>query len=322
MKKILLVLTVLIMVAVVLMSCQKTTDTIGGGYAEKEVQAVSVDGLDIKILGCNFSEEISGRDKEYIGSYFPDRKKDIYIDLVLFIKNNKEVDFTGEDISGYIMYDDARNDMQVGIESLSSTGINDFINPKELVIAPKSFGVVHLFTVIDEPAKNESIVVNYKINGKDFECEVLPEDNRGALERKTEVFVGDKVDVNGLYEFEVISCKNTKIMKAQNLENTEQYQHYGKETFFELVLKVKNKTASDLEEIRCYTEVDGELLRATSAIETNNNTDIDKWGDAPLAAGEEEYYHIYTSLEEGTETDGLIMRFNLGGNCYYCEIEE
>lgn len=285
---------------------------------DKQGVEISDDEYVVEFIGCNYADEVTALDKEYIGNIFSGSDDEVYVDLVLGILNNSDENFTENSISAYVMYEDARYDMQFEVESDFSTG---FLSYGAKYVVPGDYQIIHLFKSLEKDAENEDLTVTYSVNGRDFECEVSPKDNRDALKRKTKVFVGDKVDANGLYKFEVVSCKTTKILKAQDLENTEQYEPMaGGKEFFELVLKIKNNSDFALNDIRGYTEIDGEFVSATAAIETDNNTDIDKYGS--LASGEEEYYHIYTTIDEDADTDGLIMRFNLGNVCYYCEIEE
>lgn len=285
---------------------------------DEQSVVVSEDEYVVTFIGCNFADEVTALDKEYVGNVFSGSDDEVYVDLVLGVLNNSDEDFTEDSISAYVLYEDARYDMQFEMESDYSTG---FLSYGAKNIVPGDYQIIHLFESLEKDAENEDLTVTYSVNGRDFECEVSPKDNRDALNRKTKVFVGDKVDANGLYKFEVVSCKTTKILKAQDLENTEQYEPMssGKE-FFELVLKIKNNSDFALNDIRAYTEIDGEFVSATAAIETDNNTDIDQFGS--LASGDEEYYHIYTTIDEDADTDGLLMRFNLGNVCYYCEIEE
>ena len=90
----------------------------------------------------------------------------------------------------------------------------------------------------------------------------------------------------------------------------------------DLVLKIKNNTKLDLTNVHVYTIVNDEVEVGSTYKETKENTALEDISSANLTAGEEELCHLYTAVNKSVDVGELLVRFNLGGVCYYCEIEE
>ncbi len=271
---------------------------------------------EITVLSCAFDKEVTAQDEEFIGSSFSERQGKVFVDLVLKVKNTGNTNITKDDITAYFMYNDLRYDMQFEIETNSTTA---FVSGDDGIL-PQTTATIHLFDLVEEAAINENLTVHYTVGEKNFDIAVAKEDTRNALAKKTQVSVGQKID-NGDFSFEVIECSTKQYLQANNLEESQQYQPFGKGQFFHLLLKVKNNTAQPLKSITSYTIVNDTIIRGNSEKEINNNTELEDLDYQPLASGEEEYCHLYAVIDEGITTSGLILRFNLGGICYYCELK-
>ena len=277
--------------------------------------AIIAKDCEFTVLNCSFKKEVTAQDEELIGSSFSEREGKVFVDLVLKVKNTGNSEITKDTISGYFMYSDLRYDMQFEVESGTQTA---FVSGTATVPAQET-AIVHLLALVDKAATSESLTVNYTIGDKQYTEAVKQEDTRTALQKKTKVSVGDKID-NGLYSFEVIECTNKQYLQTTNLAEGKQYQPFGNGQFIHLLLKVKNNTSSSLKSITTYTSVGDQITRGNSEKEIKNNLEMEELSNEPLAAGEEQYCHLYVVVDENVNTAGLAIRFNLGGICYYCEV--
>ncbi|MBR5239540.1 MAG: hypothetical protein IKW04_03055 [Clostridia bacterium] len=286
----------------------------GVNQSQESSNTLQVDGLEIEVLACEFDKEVMGIDEEFSGYGFTERDGKVWVNLMLKIKNNSENDIGEDELSGYFTYDDLRYDLQYELWSVAPTRNNDES------IEPGCVAVVSLVNLVDQAAMKEDLTVYYTVLDKQFEKKVAPMDTRTPFEKKVKVSVGDKIDVEGLYEIEVLECKEKAYLQASDYENSEQYQTYeGK--FVDLVLKVKNNSGSDFEGVNGYTLVGEEFIRTAERIESQDNTELEWVSDSPMKNGEEGIIHLFVTVEEDYDTSDLAMRFNLAGNCYYCEVE-
>ena len=262
----------------------------------------------ITLESCKFADEVRAADSECATMLYQDKEGKIYVDMVLFVMTDSEID--ADAFAGYVMYDDQRYDMLFCVDSYTGVSVAD-----DGVCAPG--GRVHMFASLPDAAESADLTAVVAVNGKEFTSKVSEKESRAALDQKTELKVGDKKSVlDGLVEFEVISCKYTKVLQAQDTANTKQYT--SSKPFVDLVLKITNNLSGEdmvLSDFFGYV-VGEEIVRANNKIEVDNNTDLESLSG--VAPGKTEYVHVYVNVDEGQNTSDLAMRFNLGGTCYYC----
>lgn len=298
-----------------LVGCSKENAGLKNGKKAEVLQQVSTSKYDIDVLNCNFADEVFF-DSELENFGFTKRDGKVYVNLALTIKNNSEENFNKDDIEAYFDYNDLRYDLQYELMTMAPAP------HKDDNILPGCIGTVYMLTLVEETVMDEEITVKVSVDGKDFEEKVSPKDTRDAFSKKTEIKVGDKFNVDGFYDIVVVKCSEEDYVQATKYEKSEQYGTNNGKKFIDLILKVKNNSKYDLEEIDGYVILDDEsIVRASSGIEVNNNTSIEALFVTPLKAGQEEYIHIYTVIEENENAGGLAMRFNLSGNCYYCNVK-
>lgn len=296
-----------------LCACGNNTKTQNNATPEPKIE---VDACNVQLLNCTFADQIIlGVDKEISSWGFEDRDGKTYVDLALKIANNSEEPFTKDDITAYFEYNGDKYEMQFAFGAVSPTRDGDDI-------LPGCVGIIHMIDDADDAITNEDITVHYTIKGTDFEEKVGPKDTRDILSTKTKVSVGDKLDANGLYEVEVISCGEKEEITASDVENSEKYVPLKKgDKFIELILKVKNNTdvtleASDVDSYIIFN--DGEATRTKNQFENAEHNDLRYSG---LEAGQEELLHIYTSTDASTDTSKLFVRFDIGTECYYIPVQ-
>lgn len=265
--------------------------------------------VQVTLESCRFADEVRASDGEYASMLYADKEGKVYIDTVLTVMTDSELD--ADAFKGYVICSDRRYDMQYCIDSYTGVAVN-----KDNIPAPG--GRVHMFASVPDAAESEDLEAVVIVNGKEYKSKVEGKDTRPAFERKTQLKVGDKKSVlGGLVEFEVVSCKYTKVIQAQDVANTQQYT--GTKPFVDLVLKITNNMEGEdmvLTNFFGYVAVGEENIRATCRMEIEDNTDLSL--NVNVAPGNTEYVHIYTGVEETQDAGSLAMRFNLAGVCYYC----
>lgn len=295
----------------------------------EEIENKSEKGeIKAELLHCYFTETLYASDLESIGQYYQDTEGEVYVDLALAIENNTDTTFGSSKLSGYFMYDDLRHDMAFGYEDETCTSINLVTGTsllKDSIPAGKA-GIVHLVGTVDEVA---DIEVHYFMDGKEYTQKVSsPAASQDKLQGKTKIAPGDKLDVNGLYDVEIISCKKTSYITTQDVANGAQYEptDEGKD-FFDLVLKVKNNSKNDLKSIYGYSIINDEYTPANVDLEgkalIGDQLSLVTMGSGfsnYITPGEEKYVHIYTVVDEESTGEGLSMRFNLGNKMFYCPV--
>ena len=271
-------------------------------------------GVQVTLESCRFADEVRGADSECATMLYEDKDGKVYVDAVLFVLTDSEMD--ADAFTGYVVYDDLRYDMQFCVDSYTGVSVDD-----DGVYAPG--GRVHMFASLPDAAETADLTAVITVNGKEYTSKVAEKDSRAALDQKTELRAGDKKSVlGGLVEFEVISCKYTKVLQAQDTANTEQYT--STKPFVDLVLKITNNMKNEemvLTDFFGYVVVGEENVRADNRIEIENNTDLDYLSNVGVAPGKTEYVHVYAGVEETQDVSNLAMRFNLAGVCYYCYAE-
>ena len=124
-----------------------------------------------------------------------------------------------------------------------------------------------------------------------------------------------------------MSCKKSSYISAHSVASGAQYEptEEGKD-FFDLVLKIKNNSQSNLNNVFGYTMINNTYTPTAADIESKALVGDDiilrsfSSFDNYIAPGEEKYVHIYTLLDKTQSEFGLSMRFNLGGEMFYCPI--
>ncbi len=277
-------------------------------------ESVQIGDIKVEVVSCMFDNELVGIDEEISTWGFQKIEGKVYVNLALKIFNNGTEPFTEDDIKAYFEYDELRYDMQYELEVAIPTSYYD----DEEVIPAGSVGIVYLFDRVEEAAMSSDITVHYTIGENQYERAVDSLDPRTPFEKKIKVSAGDVLDAGGIFDIEVISCKETKVLRAQNYEESKQYTP-SKGKYIDFVVKIKNNFKKDLTGFSGYVVVGDVVHRAEYIIETDNNTDLRE--DVLLKSGEENIMHVYAVVDEDVDTDGLSMRINLLENCYYCEVE-
>ena len=313
----------LVMVIIMLAGCDTNNggDTNSGNADNKENRQETVGDVKVEVLACEFDKEVMGIDEESSGYGFTERDGKVYVNLALKVTNNSSETLTEDNFSGYFEYNDLRQDLQFELWNVAPKKDNENI-------LPGCVGIVYMLSVVEEAAMDSELTVHFSVSGKEFKEKVSPIDTRSAFEKKTKVSVGDKFNVNGLYDVEVISCQEKQYIQASNFAESEQYEAMGDDKIIDLVLKVKNNTDSNFGEIKGYAPVNGQFSWADVQIEVNNNTEFKNLSDREndttseaLKPGQEEYIHVCAMIEQNENADNSAVRFNIAGNCYYCEIE-
>ena len=256
----------------------------------------------VSIISCRFADEVAAADGEFKSMLYTEREDRVYVDVVMEVRT--EAEMTEDDFSGYVMYEDQRYDMQYCAEGEAATSVND--NP---VTAPG--GRVHLFTLVPDAAEGTDLEAVVTVDGQEHTCEVMEKDTRAPLDKKVKLSVGDKESLaDGAVEFEVVSCKYTKVLRAQDTANAKQYNIGG--PFLDLVLKVTNHSQQAmLKNSLAYTVEGEDFVRGSSRYETENNTDLESFYE--IGAGKTEYVHFIFSVEENQTYADTAIRFNLLG---------
>ncbi len=297
--------------------------------ADNETLA-SENGLKTELIHCVFTDVLYAQDRECIGQYYQDRTGEVYVDLAIAVQNPTDSTFGSSNLSGYFMHDDLRYDMAFGYEDASCTSISvvsGLALAKDCIPA-HSAGVAHLVGIVEDAAKGKSIEVHYTIDGKEYTQKVsFPSSNYDLTSNKTKISVGKKFNVNGLYDIEVMSCDKKSYISAYSVKDGAQYEptQEGKD-FFDLVVKIKNNSVNNLDSVLGYTVINGTYIPAAADVESKALVGDDIVLSAfsafsnYIAPGEEKYVHVYTLIDENQSEFGLSMRFNLGGEMFYCPI--
>lgn len=270
--------------------------------------------MNLTIESCRFAEKIRPMDVEYAANeLYSMTVGNIFVDVVLKITDNG-AKVTKDTFSGNLEFDDARYDLKFCTEWDSSQGVD-----QNGVIEANAGGRVHLYAIVPERANGADITVNFKAWGKEYSCKVQPmETVTDHFSVKTQLKKGDKISVNDL-EIEVVDCQYTKVVRARDYDNSKQIGWTY--PVVDCVLKITNNGKNVVNTLNSYMVIDGEVLRARECYETNNNTDINQF-NMIIGVGQTTYVHLIggktaQEVEEGQR----VMRFNYGGNCYYCYAE-
>jgi len=275
-----------------------------------------------RVLECVYDEALTGQDEEYFYiKYGVDDRNWIFVDLVIEIENTGTEDITEDNFSGYFTYKSCRHDFDFSIEPKSSLSAR---SGSDAFIPAGDRGIVHLYSTVEKEAEGTDITVFYAVDGNEYEEKVTVKKDADLLESKKEVKVGDVVDVNGRYEFEVLSCDVAESMFATNATESQPYSSFDTPVV-DLVIKVKNNTNLVMEKLKPYAVVDDKILEGEHGIEVENNTVIvsasvtNGYEVQTIEAGEEEICHLYVLVKNEYNTENVAVRFNIDGVCYYCK---
>lgn len=312
----------------------KKTDTPVAEEVVVESDWTELSNSKFRVVECVFDANLTGQDEEYYDVAFaPSERKYVYVDLVLEVENTGDKPFGKENISAYFMYDDLRYDMEFSLEGKNSKGCSstEYINvggvstKVDRTIKSGDIDFLHMSVYgIEKEAVGSDITVIYTIDGKEFEEKVAVKEEKDLLTSKTEVKVGDVVDVNGRYSFEVLDCDIKKYLQATNLAESEQYETFGSGSIVDLKIKFTNNTKFTAEKIEPYAVLNDQIYKGECGVEYDNNTKISGVLGAKenptLDAGSDNICHLYFAGVEEADADNFIVRFNVGGVCYYCKV--
>ncbi len=275
-----------------------------------------------RVLECVYDEALTGQDEEYFYTkYGVDERNWIFVDLVIELENIGTVNITEDNFSGYFVYKSCRHDMDFSIEPEDTLSAR---SDPDTVIPAGDRDIIHLYSTVEKEAEGTDITVIYTVDGKEYEEKVTSKKEADLLTSKSEVKVGDVVDVNGRYEFEVLSCKVAETMFATNATESQPYSSFDTPVV-DLVIKVKNNTNLVMEKMKPYVIIDDTILEGHLGIEVENNTIIvssqvtNGYEVQTIEAGEEEICHLYVLVKNEYSTENTAVRFNIDGNCYYCK---
>ncbi len=273
------------------------------------IKETTSSGYDIEVLCCEFDKEVMGLDEEISSWGFTERDGKVYINLTVKVTNNSKSEFGEDDIKGSYLYDGSTYDLQYSLAAVCPSTKDEDMIPKGAV------GLINLISLIDEGAMNEDITVDFTIGGKEYHEKVGPIDTRSAFDKKTELKVGNKVNMNGFYDIEVISCTEQKNLRPGASKNGYGLTFGEDEKAIDLVLKIKNNTAEDFKISMGYVALkNGDLIRGDNRVETEDRTEFTYDSIKP---NEERYIHVFVGVEDTVNTSGLAMRYNIGCECFY-----
>ena len=250
---------------------------------------------------CRIVNKVVPADAEYNATTVIGGKK--FVDLCLYMNNLNGDDL--DDVSGSVEIDGKKTELEYCKESRGSTSIE-----KGPVTAGEVTRIHLVAPISEEDAEKEGMTVKFTVSGKEYSADVEKEITEGSdpLGNKTQLNVGDKIDVNGIVSIEVIE---SKLAENGRLGKKFRMTYTGYDT----VLKIKNISGADIDplyisSINFYYLKDGKLVRGSERAELNSklpsSDEIKEFEN-----GDEYYVHLL-----GYKPDDYF-RFNLFGNLYY-----
>jgi len=247
----------------------------------------------------------------------------VYVDLVIKAENIGTNPFTDAYLTSYLMYDDARKDMQFKMENKSSTAFESGSIPVG------ESRIIHMITLLPEEAKNQALTVTYKHGKEVGEHKVTSQPNISVRGDKTRLSVGEKKKIDGDYTFEILEVDVKKYYGASNVAETKQY-YYSSQMFsgigtsdedpveaFYVRIKVKNHTDAPLTELYAYSVTpDGKIAKADVKIETHDNTDLTNLSSSTPVYADKDGTILLVLPHVNSDS---IMRFNVGNTCFYVQ---
>lgn len=276
-----------------------------------EDEAVDVRFENVELVGCWFVKSVHALDGEYIGSGYEEREGKVFVDLVLYVNNDTEKDFDDECISGIVVYEGVKRELQFARESSHLAAMSS--DP----IGAGEVGYVHLFTLLPEEAVNETVTVTYTLNGEEYTCEAEEKSEQDPLEAKTRLEVGD---VSSVYDGQM-ELKVTAAEVVENMQASNQSGAYYPGPFVLVELEVTNNHPSAIvDNIFSYAVIEDGYSRISPRVE-NDAGDGFAYLEM-IAPGETQTVYIFMDKEEDMDEDDMIIRFNFAENCYYVQVAE
>lgn len=314
MKKILSVLLVAIM-ALSLCACGKKKEGNAGTTKNTSSKVKTESGVEVEVLTCAFDNEIMGYDEEASGYGYGKREGRVYINLTLKIKNDGEEIFTKDKLSASCELDGVKRDLQYNFLTAAPQSDNNNV-------LPGCIALINFLTTVEESDMNKDLTVKYVVDGKEYEKKVGKLVEADALSAKTEVKVGEKIEVEDFYEIKVLDCSEKSTIVITNEENNKEYRPMGKDKkFVDITVEFKNNTDVEFNSnhIKCYVvPEDGQGLLGRFEYEDKENCMLSNKSVKP---GEEVIAHLYVGIDDTMNTDGMAVRFSLAGNCYYTYVK-
>ncbi len=303
-----------------LFSCGKskdeagTGDSTGGATASQSEENNKVEVITgeekISVESCRFSTTVTACDSEVSTLMYPATKGKVYVDAVILVDGNK-MELTASDFAGTLTYSGFDYEFKYSVEEYTGIALSADNIPVN------SNARVHMFALVPEEAMNGgSLTANLTVCGQKFDCAVDAMATGDALSSKKELKAGDKETLfDGALEIEVVECTVTKYLTASDKENSQQYS--GSSPFIDCVVKVTNKSVNDISDIYGYINAGDSYKKSNVRIETANNTALTTLDSAnSIKSGTVQYVHIFSEVAEDASSD-VMIRFNLGGKCFY-----
>ena len=156
--------------------------------------------------------------------------------------------------------------------------------------------------------------VHYSVLGQEDQIQV---DDRVApvLEDKLQLKIGEVFGREGDYAVEVLDCLISDSLRATG-DGAVKYYVEGHEVF-DLILRVSNEGDADLRLLEGYLLLGQEMEYASSEIEINDGKELEALSN-PVGPGEEVIVHLWVAVPIDTPAEGMLLRFNIQGDSFYC----
>lgn len=265
----------------------------------------------VEVLACSFKDQVLPTDHEAYVGWFPEEEGKVYVDLTMRVQNTGEAPIGEEDITGWFEYEGQRIDMQLEVEA----NAGDFENVDKTVPVGET-KIAHLFYTVDAAAEGASISAHYSVLGEEDQIQVddyVPP----VLEDKIQMKIGDVFGREGEYTVEVLDCLISDTLRATG-DGAVKYYVEGHEAF-DLILRIRNEGDSELDLLEGYLMVGQETEYATEELEINDNKELEALSDEdPIGPGEEVIVHLWVAVPLDTPAEGMVLRFNIQGDSFYC----
>lgn len=276
------------------------------------VQTASGEGWEL--VSCSFADSVYAGDIESTNEMYAGADGKVFVDIVI-----KTTDKTvnKNDYSAMISHADVKYNTQLDIGNEICTAFNAERDD------PLS-KTVHIFTHVPETLMSDTENVPYVIltaKGEKYNLKIAPKEEAPTdpLSTKTEVTVGNKyTPQDGKIEFEVLDITISEYLKA-TAERGEKYTIDGTQ-IFDCVIKLTNNVEGyKLSDIYPYVLNGEDGTRGDVKKETEDNKEIVFLENGDIASGDSLVLHIYATLEEDTQPETAVLRFNFAGSCFYCK---
>ena len=277
--------------------------------------------IESKFVKCVFADEVVPTDMEAASSSFPKKEGKVYVDLVIKATNVGSKAYTDPYLTGYVMYDSVKYDLQCKMENPDLTSFTS------LNIAVGETRNVHMIALLPEEAKSQNLTAIYSHGSETGEHKVSLA-AAPTRHNKTRLSEGDTVKVDDAFTVEVLEVKTAKAFGASDEARTKQYTLTSGLSFssngsdaveaFCVRLKITNNSPLNLTAIYAYTVSGDTIKSAMDLIETKDGTELEDMSTSipRLIAPDKDGTVLLVAAAEGS--DGM-MRFNLNGTCYYVQ---